>query len=255
MVANWKMNPIDFKGASSLYAATKKHAAKQKNVQTIVCPGYVHLALLAKGARSTRCLLGAQDCAVEKRGAFTGDISAEQLADIGAQYVIVGHSERRAIGETNENINKKIKSVRNSGLIPIVCIGEQERDSEHKYLDWLRSQIKETFAGLSSGMLKKMIIAYEPIWAIGANADRSATPNESLEMVIFIKQVLADLYSPALAENIPVLYGGSVNSKNIDEFLREGGIDGVLVGGASLDAKQFGGMLMTANTVAKEQGK
>ncbi len=236
IVANWKMNPEKETGAIVLAKALNK-----KNV--IICPPFVYLSAVSKILKSknskTKAVLGAQNFFTENSGSYTGQISIGMLKNFGVKFVILGHSENRITGESSEYVNLKIKSALKAGITPIVCIGEKSRDEQMSYLNFVSDQIKETFSGISKNNMNKIIIAYEPIWAIGKNADREATPEESNEMMIFIKKVLSDMFGLVNIKKIRILYGGSVGPKNAALFLKNGGADGLLVGRASLDPKKF----------------
>jgi triosephosphate isomerase len=236
VIANWKMNPQSQKEAEVLFRAITKGKISKK-VDVVICPPVIFLEKLKK--LSSKIALGAQNVFYEKKGAFTGEISAEMLSNLGVKYVIIGHSERRALGETNQDVNKKIKIALSFGLIPIVCIGEEERDENHEYFNIIKSQIEECFDGLNKAILSRIIIAYEPVWALSTTEDRKdATPADSLEMVIFIKKVISDKFGGKFV--MPrIIYGGSVDEKNCNDFLNNGGVVGALVGGASLNAEKF----------------
>jgi triosephosphate isomerase len=186
--------------------------------------------------------LGGQNIFFEESGAYTGEISAEMLYDSGAKYVILGHSERREyFHESNEDINKKIKAALSAGLVPVLCVGEKSRESEtHEYLNFIKEQIESAFKNVLKNSVNKIIIAYEPVWAIGKNAVREATAEEFLEISIFIKKVLSDKFGAQAVSKIRIIYGGSVSVKNAEDFLKIGQADGFLVGRASLDPEKFG---------------
>lgn len=224
------MNPVSEKEAVLLAKATDKNGV-------IISVPFVFIPAVKKVLKKAK--LGAQDIAPDIKGSMTGEVSAEMLKKLGVKYVIVGHSERRAMGESNELVNKKIKIALKGGITPIVCVGESNRDAQMKYLSFVSHQINESFKNLSSVDFKKIIIAYEPVWAIGKDAEREATPEESQEMAIFIKKVLSDMFGGNNAKNVKILYGGSVNTKNAWQFLRYGGVDGLLVGRSSLNPKEF----------------
>ena len=237
VIANWKMNPLTEKEAENLFNSTAKSLPTLKNTEIVICPPLIFLDRLLK-IRSAKIKLGAQNCFWGDKGAFTGEVSAEMLDLLGAKYVILGHSERRTRGEGNEEINKKIKSTLFAGLIPIVCVGEKERDENHGYLNFIKEQLETALKNVSRDSVSKIIIAYEPVWAIGKNALREAQPAEFLEIKIFIKKVLSDIFG-VKTKMSKIIYGGSVNSKNTFSFLSEGQADGFLVGRDSLDAKKF----------------
>ena len=247
IVANWKMNPATHTEASFLFKGIVKTANKLRNVQTVICPPFVFLDKLTKGYNGTKVLLGGQDVFYEESGAHTGEVSASQLYSVGADYVIIGHSERRARGETDEDVRAKIKIALEHKLIPIICVGESERDSHGKYLAFLRHQIVTALSKSKTSDLNKVIIAYEPICAIGRTGKDAITPQKLHETTLFIRRVLRETFNSKIADSALVLYGGSVKGDNSEELIREGEVQGFLVGGASLKADEFGTILEIAN--------
>ena len=248
IIANWKMNPQTKIEAEKLFKGIKKTAGKMRNVQTVVCPSFVHLSPLARIVSGHRCVVGAQDIFYEKRGAYTGEVSADMLASLGTKYALVGHSERRTLGETDEMVNKKLRATLAKKIIPVLCIGELDRAHEHNYFHMIKKQLSLALGNVPKLLVPKIIVAYEPLWAIGKKSKREATPAEVLEMKLFIQKVLADLYTGKVAKQVPILYGGSVNTKKeVEGFLGEAELDGLLVGRASLSARTFENILQTAN--------
>ncbi|HEV7702535.1 MAG TPA: triose-phosphate isomerase [Candidatus Paceibacterota bacterium] len=238
IVGNWKMNPLRAKDAEKLFKNVATLVSQVKKTDIVVAVPFIYLDRLGK-IRTSKIKLGAQDSFGVDTGPFTGEISPEMLYDIGARYVILGHSERRELGEGNELINKKIKGALASGLVPILCVGEKSRDENHEYFEIVKTQVEECLNGISKNSLSKIIIAYEPVWALSSTANRrDATPTDSEEMVIFIKKTLADKFG-AKAELPRIIYGGSANEKDALDFLMKGGVDGLLPGKASLSAKKF----------------
>lgn len=237
VIGNWKTNPKGIKEVTSFHDTFKKNIRSVKNVDIVIAPSALHIGVLASKKPSYK--LGIQNISLYDLGAHTGSMSAEQLATSDISYCIVGHSENRKEGETDEIINEKIHLLLKKKVTPIVCVGEKERDEDHSYVRVLSEQIQKTFKGLSPALLSKIIIAYEPVWAIGKDAVREATPEESNEACILIRRVLSDMYGMKSISKTSVIYGGSVSSKNSGEFLRSGGISGFLVGRASLLAKEF----------------
>lgn len=222
IVANWKLNPLS---VSEAVALAEKIDKSPKHL-TVLCPPSVFLSKIDYPT------LGAQDCFWQAKGAYTGQVSPEQLKDLGVKYCIVGHSERRAIGESDEEINYKIKALLASGIKPILCVGfgtSVEQD-DLEVVDIIKQQVE---AGLNEVDAKKVIVAYEPVWAISSGnpyaTKKIATPDHAEKIALFIKKYNVD----------KVLYGGSANSVNADSFLAEPNIDGLLVGGASLLAEDF----------------
>lgn len=235
VIANWKMNPVTKKEAEKIFKTILKE--KFKNVDVVVCPPSIFLESLRK--ISKRISLGVQNMHFESIGAFTGELSGNSFYDIGARYVILGHSERRAMGEGNDFINKKVKNAFYVGLTPILCVGEVVRDSEHKYLQFIKDQVLQCTDGISKISVEHLVIAYEPLWAIGVNASREATPAEFLEISIFIKRILSDKFGLKNMSGVRIIYGGSVHPENSIGFMVEGKADGFLVGRDSLNSKKF----------------
>jgi triosephosphate isomerase len=249
IVGNWKMNPKTSAEASKHFAAIKKGVLKFRNVEAAIAAPFVHLPALSKLA-SAGLALAAQNVSTEKEGAFTGEVSAAMLKGLKTKYVIVGHSERRAMGETNATIVKKVQAVLASGMTPILCVGETERDHDMWYLSTVKTQVEECFAGIAKAAVAKVVIAYEPVWALSTTANRrDATPEDYLEMRIYIRKVLSDMFDAKTAEKVRVLYGGSVDEKNAIGFLITGHADGLLPGRASLTPKKFVSILQTANNL------
>jgi len=233
IIANWKCNPKTKEEAEMLFDLVKKGLKDVTEAEIVICPPFVYLASLFGLA------LGAQNCFWEESGAYTGEISTPMIKDLGLEYVIVGHSERRKyFGESDETVNRKIRAVLKEGLTPILCVGEtqQERDSGQAE-EVLKRQITLAVEGVSADDLSKFALAYEPIWAIGTG--NPCDQKEAGKMLLFIRKVLAEIYDSSVAENINILYGGSVNSKNSASYIKEAKFQGLLVGGASLKADEF----------------
>jgi triosephosphate isomerase len=247
IVANWKMNPQTLAEAKQLFNSIKKGLKNIKNAEVVICPPFVFLPFF-KSFQNLK--LGAQDCFWQDynppttlppfgrapKGAFTGEISPIMLKDLGCQYVILGHSERRIhFGETDEIVNKKLKAAIKEKLKPILCIGETEKERKNgKTFQVLKRQLKEDLSHLTTQSLNHLIIAYEPVWAIGTG--NACQPKEAKEVVLFLRKFTQPLFH---STTLPlILYGGSVNSKNAADYIIIG-FDGLLVGGASLNPKEF----------------
>ncbi len=246
IIANWKMNPSTLKEARLIFGGTKQAAAKLKNVETVICPPFLYLhELMPKGGKLR---MGAQDVFWDdKKTSYTGEISAKMLKDAGAKYVIIGHSERREhLGETNETVNKKIKNALKSGLKVVFCVGEKERNSECDYLRFVREEIETGLKGVPRKLVKNLIVAYEPVWAIGKSGKNAADPEDVSRMVIYVRRTLMPVTGKDWAKKIPILYGGSTDAKNAEGFLRRAGVRGLLVGHQSLIPKSFGEILKIA---------
>lgn len=237
IVGNWKLNPQTTKEATALAAGIAKYQKKAEAPYVGIAPGFLHLSEVQKHISRSSVMLGAQNLTKEPLGAFTGETSAMQLRNMGADFVIVGHSERRAMGEIDELIREKTLQALKNKLIPIVCIGEQKRDTNGDFFSHVEKQIRILCKDLAPAQVKKIIVAYEPIWAIGTG--KTATAADVKEMQLFITSVLAKLYDRKVAGAIRLLYGGSVKPQNAAELQKEGGMNGFLVGGASLKVKDF----------------
>lgn len=247
IVANWKMNPVSAAEARLLFSKTKKAGSKLEKVETIICPPSLYLGILAHQG-TTRVSLGAQDTFYANNARATGEVSPEMLKDLGASYCIVGHSERRALGESDNIIAKKTLAVLKEGMNAVLCVGENARDEDGHYYELLKSQLKQSLAGVQRRFLSGLIVAYEPVWAIGKSARDAMKPRDIHEMAIFIRKVLTDLYGPTSASDIPIIYGAAVEEENVSSILSEGGVSGLLVGHASIDSGRFVKMLKAANS-------
>ena len=235
IVANWKMYPRTAKEARAVFSELIKKAKFSGRTEIVIAPPFPYLALFQKNRKIS---LGAQDIFYEPEGAFTGEISGPMLKSLGAGYVIVGHSERRRFaGETDLMVNKKLKHALKSGLRPILCVGETDRDADGMFFGVLKKQIVSAFAKVKSSDARRVIVAYEPVWAI--SPAKPARPRDANEAALFIKKVLAARYGVSFAKKIQILYGGSVDAKAAESFLREQEISGLLVGGASRNPRTF----------------
>ncbi len=236
VIGNWKLNPGTVAEAKTLFSEIRKKISKDVTAKVVVAPPFLFIPDLAKSLNE-KVLLGAQDVYFEERGALTGEIGPGMLASFGVQYIIVGHSERRAMGETDEQVNKKIHAILKRRLTPVVCIGERARDSQGQFFNDVSAQIRSLVKGLTSAQLQKVVIAYEPIWAIGTGL--TATAENVKEMQLFIVSTLTKLFERKVADKVHLLYGGSVKESNAKELHEQGGMNGFLVGGASLQATEF----------------
>jgi triosephosphate isomerase len=237
IIANWKMNPVTLAEAKSIVRSIKAQA-KTYQSQVVICPPSIYLNDLKGTIVKEKVFLGAQDVYSEAKGAFTGEVSPEMLVAIGVSHVILGHSERRAMGETDEVISKKVSAALKAGLSVILCIGEKERDDHGQYLAFLKGQLSASLKGASKKHSAKISIAYEPIWAIGKGHE-AMTPHDVHQMSIFIRKHLIHIYNSVAASDIRIVYGGSVDPSNAAAIVHEGGVDGLLIGRDSLNAKDF----------------
>lgn len=238
IAGNWKLNNTS-QEAAELVTLLKRNLSEVTDVDIVVCPVFTALSVVADLLTESEIHLGAQNLYWEDAGAFTGEVSGGLLKEIGVEYVIIGHSERRQFfGETDQTVNKKIRAALKHGLIPIVCVGEvlAEREADRTF-DVIQRQVKESLSGFSAAQARKMIVAYEPVWAIGTG--KTATPQQAQEVHKFIRDLLVKLYDEETAAEVRIQYGGSVKADNIADLISQPDIDGALVGGASLKADSF----------------
>ena len=246
IAGNWKMNMTA--GETKKFAdGMKKLMPRAKWCDTILCVPACNLSVAAKACKDLRISVGAQNVHQEEKGAYTGEISATMLKDLGVKYVIVGHSERRRYcGETDALVNQKIHAALNADLCPIVCVGESLEQRELGITDELIAlQVKSAFAGVAAEKARRCIIAYEPVWAIGTG--KTATAAQAQEVCSNIRATIRSLYGARIARSITIQYGGSMNADNAAELLAQDDIDGGLIGGASLVPEQFVAIINAAN--------
>lgn len=237
IAGNWKMNNNQKETLNFLETFLQK--IQNHKVETVICPPFTGLHVAAKKLQNSTVKLGAQNMHWEEKGAFTGEISPEMLKEIPCDYVIIGHSERRQyFGETDDTVNKKIKSAFEFDILPIVCVGESlEQREKGTTMLWVLSQVENALKDITAKQMAKVVFAYEPIWAIGTGKTASAT--DAQEVIVAIRNKIAELYDENTAQKVRILYGGSVKPENIKELMKEPDIDGALVGGASLKPDSF----------------
>jgi len=245
VVGNWKMHNLQSE-ASALIRELRRLLDDVTDVDVGVAPPFTSLSIASRDLQGSVIRLAAQNCFVEEKGAFTGEVSAKMLADAGCSHVIVGHSERRHIfGERDDDISKKVKIVMHHGMTPILCVGEtlDERDEEQTFRVVGR-QVEIGLSGFTARGVEKTVIAYEPVWAIGTG--KTATPAQAQEVHAYIREYVKDVYGDEAAGRIRIQYGGSVKPSNARELLSQPDIDGALVGGASLEAASFAEIVRAA---------
>ncbi len=241
VAGNWKMNTLPSEGVELAKGVAAGKESVCSCVSFIVCPPFTHIAAVAETLKGTGIAVGAQNCAAETKGAYTGEVAASMIAALGCEYVILGHSERREYyGETSETLNKKIAQVYANGLTPIYCVGEVKEERENgTYFDVVKAQIEEVVFNLTADEFATLVIAYEPVWAIGTGLTASADQAE--EIHAYIREVLASKFGAAAA-NTAILYGGSCKPSNAEEIFAKENVDGGLIGGAALVAEDFLGI-------------
>lgn len=239
LIGNWKMAPEKERDAVTLFKKTLAIARTYKKIHFVSVVPSLHFPSLVK-QKQTTLSLGLQSVASSDAIAQTGRIGAGMAKSYGARYAIAGHSERRAQGETDDDVRDQVTLLLQKKIIPIVCVGEKERDAHGWYLSMVKEQVEKAIKDRTAAQVKQMIIAYEPVWAIGSAAVREATALECREMIIFIRRIIADMYTEKDAQKVVIIYGGSVDENNVDTFVTEGGAQGFLVGRVSLDPRRFG---------------
>jgi triosephosphate isomerase (TIM) len=245
IAGNWKMN-TDRASGVALASAVAKRAGDFGHLDLLVCPPFIYLSSIAESISGTAVTLGAQNMYHEKNGAFTGEVSAEMLLDVGCRYVILGHSERRHIlKESDADVNKKTLAAQAAGLVPIVCLGELLAEREGgQTAAVIRRQFEGSLAGVPAEAMPKLVIAYEPVWAIGTG--KVASPEQAEEVHADLRKLLTERYNERAAAEVRILYGGSVKPDNAGELLSKPNIDGALIGGASLKVDDFFGIASAA---------
>ena len=246
IAGNWKMNKTRPEAKELLTAIKPLVANADGKVEVIACVPFTNLETAINTTAGSNVKIGAENVHFEKSGAFTGEISADMLVELGVEYVVIGHSERRQyFGETDETVNLRTKAALAAGLKPIVCVGELLAEREADITEEVISrQIKLDLAGISAADVKKTVIAYEPVWAIGTG--KTATADQAEEVCGFIRATIARIYDAATADAVTIQYGGSMNAKNCAELLAKPNVDGGLIGGASLKADDFNTIVQAA---------
>jgi triosephosphate isomerase (TIM) len=238
LAGNWKMH-MTAREAADLAAAIRKGLDPDLKHEVLLAPSFTALHAVNAVLAGSKVFLSSQDVCWEEKGAFTGAVAPSQIKDAGCTHAIIAHSERRKIFlETDEVVNKKMKAAIKAGLVPVLCIGEtlEERDSQKTY-KVLETQLASAFAGISAAEAAKVVIAYEPVWAIGTG--KTATPDQAQDAHVFVRRQMERIYGKDYAEAVRILYGGSVKADNVDELMAQPDIDGALVGGESLKADKF----------------
>lgn len=246
LIANWKMNPPSFKEAKKLLEAAKKAADNAKNVTIIIAPPAIYLRELRGAYKGKKLSFAVQNAHAEAAGSFTGEISMMQAKDAGASYVIVGHAERRAMGESNDDTRQKVAAAVALSLSPILCVGETLRTQDGEHFNLIKEQLKAGFADVLVAKIPRVTIAYEPVWAIGATVAMS--PRDMHEMAIFIRKTIVGLYGEK-GMAVKILYGGSIDDTNAAAMLKDGDVAGLLVGRASADPEKLSALVKAIKNV------
>jgi len=245
IIGNWKMNPSTLSEAKEIYTDIKKVASRSPNVHVVVAPPAPFIFSL--GNTKSSVALAIQDVGKDVGGSHTGEVSAKMAKSVGARFAIVGHSERRALGDSDEIVAEKFIRIIEAGLVPILCVGEKKRDQDGDYFSEISREISIVLKAIPKTKSFRFIIAYEPVWAVGGSYDNALSPEDMRAMAIFIKKTCSNFMSKEKAMKIPVLYGGSVDADNAQTMLSDGGIDGLLVGRVSLDSRHFSEIIRFAD--------
>ncbi|HWO07464.1 MAG TPA: triose-phosphate isomerase [Candidatus Paceibacterota bacterium] len=244
VVANWKMNPPTLKEAKALFDETKRMTGLLRGITAVVAPPALFVRPLAEGVRKGRVAFAVQNAHFEADGAHTGEIAMQQAHDCGATYVLIGHAERRELGETNDDTRKKIAAALSVGLTPILCVGEKSREGGAEHFNFVREQLRTALADVPEKKLSKVVVVYEPLWTIGK--DSTMQPRDMHEMSIFIRKVVVEKFGDA-GHSLTILYGGSVDASSAPTMLRDGDVKGLLVGRASWKADTMTELLRAIN--------
>ena len=246
VVANWKMNPASFKEAKKLFEAVKKAAEGAKKSSVVLAPPALYLRGLASEYRGKKISFAVQHAHFEAGGAHTGETSLAQAKDARASYVLIGHAERREMGETDDDTQKKVAAALAAKIVPILCVGEKERKRDGEHYDTVREQLRVGLAGVAPQKVNRVIITYEPLWTIGAKT--AMNPRQMHEMAIFIRKTIVALHGD-VGHSTKILYGGSIDASNAGAMLREASVRGFLVGRASQNAVEFAALLKALENV------
>lgn len=251
IACNWKTNPERWGEAQQLYRSLVEVSKSLKGTEIWVAPPSPFIEGLSGRRALKRMQIGAQDCSRFSAGAQTGEVSAKMLKEAGAQFVIIGHSERRAMGDSDVDVNAKMRQAQKVGLRTLLCVGERLRDEHGEYLSVIAGQVRSALRDVPKSIVRSLVIAYEPIWAIGEHAAAPDTPEDFRSVAIFIKKIVSEHAGAGAALSVPVLYGGSVTKENAVSFVSEGDADGLLIGRASLKLPSIKSIIADVETLKK----
>lgn len=247
IVGNWKMNPATLDEAKKIGRKTRNLASRLIQTEVVACPPFPFISAAGSRKNPNNYFLGSQSVSFEGGGPHTGEVGVSMLKSLGVKYVIVGHSEERLAGDSDEIVAKRAGVVVEAGLIPILCVGEKTRDENGSHFDFIRDQIKASLANISKSHSRDIVLAYEPVWAIGAK--EAMQPADVYEMSLFVKKVFADIFGTDSGIKVTVLYGGSVNFRNAVDIINVGKVDGLLVGRESVNLPGFSELLKVVDKI------
>lgn len=248
IVGNWKMNPGTLAEAKKIASKTKRIASSLSKTEVVICPPMSFVTACIPRNKVSNFSVGAQTVSFETEGAHTGEVTGNMLKDIGVSMVIVGHSEQRTAGDTDEIVSKRLLATLSSSLTAILCVGENSRDEGGEYLETLKNQIKNSLANIPKDLVGKIIIAYEPVWAIGGSEPMN--PEQIYEMSLFVKKIFAEVFGADSGLKVKVLYGGSVNFRNASDIITIGKVDGLLVGRESVNTPGFVELIRSVDKIS-----
>ncbi len=246
VVGNWKMNPTSLDEAKEIIRMYRRVAPTLTATDVVACPPYVFVPVCVSRKKPDTISIGAQTVSFHEAGAHTGEVGAEMLHEAGVEYVIIGHSEERAAGDTDQDVSQRMLAALDAGLKPIVCVGETIRDESGTYLETVKNQIISSFANVPKNQAKNIVIAYEPVWAVGAK--EAMIPSQVYEMSLFVRKSFSEIFGHDPAMRVPVLYGGSVNFRNAGDIISIGKVDGLLVGRESVNVSGFPDLLRAVDS-------
>lgn len=250
IIGNWKTNPASLEEAKKLFLMTRRQAQKlSSQTEVVIVPPFIYLIPLSKLAEKVS--LGAQTVSIFTEGPHTGEISAPMLKNVNVKYCIVGHSERRQLGDTDHDISKKVRTLLEADIIPVLCVGESTRDDQGNFFNDLKGQIIASLSGISKADISKIIFAYEPVWAVGGKI--ALGPKDVHESMLFIRKVIAEVYDHEIAMNIRIIYGGSVNVRDVRDIVELGEVDGVILGRDSLNKINFPEIIKIISEIKNEK--
>ncbi len=255
LIGNWKTNPGTLAEAKKRFQAIKKAALKYKGIEAVICPPFPFISSLSDSSGKKgkqRVAVGSQDVSIFEEGlSKTGEVSAKMVESAGASYAIIGHSERRQLGDTGQSIALKVGQALKTGMHIVLCVGEKDRDGDGGYLEVIKAQLKEALVHVGRSEFHKIIIAYEPVWAIGRKDNVALTSYDLHQMVVYIKKFLKETWGDTISSMTRVLYGGSVTPSNAEDIMWNGEVDGLLIGRASWEADSFGGIFEAISSAEK----
>jgi len=247
IIGNWKMNPSSFVAAKVIARKTRAVSVRLNNTDIVVCPPFPFISACSFRKSPALFHIGAQSVSEQESGPHTGEVGAIMLKSLGVEYVITGHSEERESGVTNERVSRKIQKIVEAGLTAVVCVGEKARDENGSHLEFLKNQITETLSNIKQDKAMNIILAYEPVWAIGAK--EAMVPEQIYEMSLFVKKVFSDIFNTEAGHKVKVLYGGSVNFRNAGEIIRISKVGGLLVGRESVNMSGFRELIKAVDAI------